>query len=397
MNEKQLRYIEAIARTQSIQSASALLGKNSSTLTRTLKKVEQDFNIRLFRRPQGGLTATAEGAVFLSFARDILKLCGELKQAAPGGQTCGHDLTENEIRYLLAIREMGSISQAAQELFIAQPSLSQILTGLEQDYGCMVFERSGQGVEPTAGGLAFLEKVQEIGELFRRLRIEMEEFQDLEKGTFTFGIPQNLGAYLLPVVLPAFNRRYPGIQVHFKENNSTELDKLLLTDKTDFSIMHFQEANESLAYEAFFRDPFYLVVPVEMSAGLGLPEQRYLTAEDIRGLRNIPFVMVAARQKLRQVADSILDQSGLRPEIRYVTKSMETAKRLAAAGMGVTFLPYSYLTLYSGMEGLACYQLDEGLGASWELVAAYPKKGRLSRSAREFLRILKECLVSMEP
>ncbi len=286
--------------------------------------------------------------------------------------------------------------KTAGELFIAQPSLSQTLMNLEHDYDRRIFVRTNEGVEPTADGLAFLEEVREIGGLFRQLRAQLEEFQDLKKGTITFGIPQNLGAYLLPVILPVFSSRYPGIQVHFRENNSTELDKLLLADKTDFSIMHNQEANESLTYEAFFEDPFYLVVPMGMKAGLGLPEHRNLRAEDLQILKTVPFVMVAARQKLRQVADSILEKSGIRPEIRYVTKSMETAKRLAAAGMGVTFLPYSYLTLYSGMEGLACYQLDGCLEASWELVVAYPKKGRLSRSAKEFLRVLKECLVSME-
>lgn len=62
--------------------------------------------------------------------------------------------------------------------------------------------------------------------------------------------------------------------------------------------------------------------------------------------------MVAGRQKLRQVADEILIHAGLEPEIRYTTKSMETAKRLTAAGMGITFLPHSYLTLFSGVEGL---------------------------------------------
>lgn len=67
--------------------------------------------------------------------------------------------------------------------------------------------------------------------------------------------------------------------------------------------------------------------------------------------------MVANRQKLRQVADSILEQLSIKPDIRCTTKSMETAKRLAAAGMGVTFLPHSYLNLFSGVDNLACYPL----------------------------------------
>ena len=75
--------------------------------------------------------------------------------------------------------------------------------------------------------------------------------------------------------------------------------------------------------------------------------------------------MVANRQKLRQVADSILAQLSIKPNIRYTTKNMETAKRLAAAGMGITFLPHSYLNLFSGVENLACYPLDPALQASW--------------------------------
>ena len=106
--------------------------------------------------------------------------------------------------------------------------------------------------------------------------------------------------------------------------------------------------------------------------------------------------MVASRQKLRQVADEILRKAGIRPDICCTTKSMETAKRLAAGGMGATFLPKSYMTLYSGTEGLSCYPLDEELGASWKLVAAYPADEKISRASREFLRTLKECLKNKE-
>lgn len=387
MNEKQLRYIVAIADTGSIQNAARALGKSPSTLTRTLRRMEENFNLRLFRRTSEGLAVTSEGEAALAVIREIIARFDRLR-----GQGGGCDLTENEIRYLLAIRECGSISRAAAELFVAQPSLSQVLMNVESGFGQAIFKRSSEGVAPTAFGEVFLEELRQIAGLYRKLALEMEEFQEMKRGTITFGIPQNLGAYLLPMVLPAFAGRYPGIRIRFKENNSTELDRLLLADKTDFSIMHFQEENEALAYETFFEDPFYLVVPGTMRGQLGFAEGEVLKAEDLKALAQAPFVMVASRQKLREVADQILEKSGIRPDIRYVTKSMETAKRLVAAGLGVTFLPGSYLTLYSGMEGLSCYRLDGSLLASWQLVAAYPKKERLSRSAREFLRVLKECL-----
>lgn len=58
--------------------------------------------------------------------------------------------------------------------------------------------------------------------------------------------------------------------------------------------------------------------------------------------------------------------------------------------MGITFLPHSYLNLFSGVENLACYPLDPALQASWKLVIGYPDSRLLSRCAKEFISFLKQ-------
>lgn len=388
MNEKQLRYVSAISQAGSVQTASRLLNKDSSTLTRNLKHLEEELGVSVFKRTPSGIQATAEGCVVLGAVKRILDCCDRLKEKGTA-----HNLTGNEIRYMLAIRECGTISKAAKELFIAQPSLSQILLQAEQDFGQPVFYRNREGLKESEFGSWFLDILSEIWQIHRTLLADLEEFQDLKKGRLTFGIPPNLGTYLLPRILPAFSKQYPGIQVSFKEYNSIELDRMILAGKVDFGIMHFQEYNEAMQYEDFFEDPFYLVIPDGMKAQLGFDEKEPLSVQKLQHIKNLPFIMVAGRQKLRQVADQILEQAQIVPEIRYTTKSMETAKRLVAAGMGITFLPGSYLDLFSDMEGIASYCLEDGLMASWKLVVAYPKKGKLSKSVREFLQILKRLLI----
>ena len=300
--------------------------------------------------------------------------------------------SENEIRYLLYIRENESISGAAETLFIAQPSLSQVLKEIENELGFEIFKRDRNGAMETEQGSLLLDQLEEIWKLWKAMKDELGEFQELKKGTVTIGIPMNLGACILPVVVPVFRKYYPGVNVFIRENNSQELEKMMLSHKVDFCIMHFQKALEKVCYDEFYDDPFYLAVPEVFQSQVSLPEGKPLNAEDVRQLKKTPFVMVASRQKLRQVADEILGKAGIKPQICCTTKSMETAKRLAAGGMGATFLPKSYMTLYSGTEGLKCYPLDEKLGASWKLVAAYPADEKLSRVSREFLRVLKECL-----
>lgn len=384
MNQQQLIFIREIARTGTIRGAAACVDRTPSALTRGLKSVENELGCQLFRRIREGMVPTSEGETVLSYGERILKSLQEIKEK--------RIWSENEIRYLLCIRENKSITGAAETLFIAQPSLSQVLKEVEEEVGFKIFQRDRRGAEETKEGAELLEQLEEVWKLWKEMREELGEYRELKKGTVTIGIPMNLGACILPVVVPVFRRRYPGVKVFIRENNSQELEKMMLSHKVDFCIMHFQKALDEVCYDEFSEDPFYLAVPEIFQSQVSLSEEKSLKAEDIRQLKKLPFVMVASRQKLRQVADEILRKAGIRPDICCTTKSMETAKRLAAGGMGATFLPKSYMTLYSGTEGLSCYPLDKELGASWKLVAAYPADEKLSRASREFLRTLKECL-----
>ncbi|MCI8888819.1 MAG: LysR family transcriptional regulator [Hungatella sp.] len=389
MNERQLRYIHAIAKERSILKASLFLNKNPSTITRVLKHCEEELTVSLFNRTRAGMVPTAEGERVVELSEKILSELDRIEEWA--GQA-SHSWKEQEIRYLLAVREYRNISKAAKELYMAQPSLSQTIKELEETLGSLIFMRKKDGVKETRFGHELLNRLESVGACYRELEVELEEFRQMRKGAVTLGIPLNLGAYLLPAVVPPFRQRFPGIKIQIRENNSSELERLMIAGKLDFCVLHFHEKLEQVEYEMFFEEPFCLVIPKSAKSRLHLPQDRELTKEDFLKLAQEPFVMVSARQKLRQVADGILKNAGIVPDICCTTKSMETAKRLAAAGMGMTLLPRSYLNLYSGVEGLECYPLSPDLKGSWKLTVAYPKEKKLSRGSREFLKVIKETL-----
>ncbi|MBU5481676.1 LysR family transcriptional regulator [Blautia sp. MSJ-19] len=376
MNERQLRYFCTIAREENIQKAAAVLHKDSSTLTRTVKNMEEEIDAPLFKRTREGLVLTAEGETTIRFARKVLETTKECHSL--------HSWTEQEIRYLLEVNEQGRISAAAEKLFVAQPSLSQKLWQIEKDLGNPLFERNRRGVRSTEYGKHIIETLKQVEELYRQYRKELEECMEMKKGTVTVGIPMNLGTCLLPAILPAFARQYPKVKVNIREGNSSELEKLLLEKKVDFCIMHEHDTGDMVQLKSFSEDPFYLVIPRMMKNRLPFKEAQQLSAENLKKLQDVPFVMVAKRQKLRQVTDQILENAGIIPEICCTTRNMETAKRLVAAGMGVTILPQSYLTLYSGTENLEWFLLDKSLNASWKLVMANLKGEKLSGCSRRF-------------
>lgn len=385
MDERQLRYAQAIRAAGSLTGAAGALGREPSTLARALKKLEGELGAALFRRGALGLTATREGEVFFEYADEAFRLLAAMNRAEEG------NLTEREMEYLLAIRRERGIARAAKSLYVAQPSLSQILMKIEKECGFPIFARQRDGVAETEAGRRFLDQVEELSGIYGRLRRDMEEFQQMRRGLVSFGIPYNLGTSLLPDILPQFTSRYPGVEVRFFENNSVELDRMVLEGKTDFNIMHFQKEKENLCYETLEVDPFCLAVPESWQKRLGLEgEGQKIGKKELKALENESFVMVARGQKLRQTADEILSRAQVKPLIRCSTKSMETAKRLAAAEMGLTLLPQSYVTLFSDTRGLRCFSLKEELQGAWTIVAVYPKEGTLPRCSREFLRMLRE-------
>lgn len=80
MNDKELKYMLAIAGEGSIQKAAASLGKNPSSLSRAVQRIEEELDITLFRRTPSGLVPTAEGEVYLAAAGEILELYASLKR-----------------------------------------------------------------------------------------------------------------------------------------------------------------------------------------------------------------------------------------------------------------------------------------------------------------------------
>lgn len=137
MNQQQLIFIREIARTGTIRGAAACVDRTPSALTRGLKSVENELGCQLFRRIREGMVPTSEGETVLSYGERILKSLQEIKEK--------RIWSENEIRYLLCIRENKSITGAAETLFIAQPSLSQVLKEAEEEVGFKIFQRDRRG------------------------------------------------------------------------------------------------------------------------------------------------------------------------------------------------------------------------------------------------------------
>lgn len=95
-----------------------------------------------------------------------------------------------ELDYIVTVANEGSISRAAEKLFMAQSSLSQAVRLFEQDLGTPIFVRTARGVRPTSAGEAFIFHARQILQQYQEARSEASDIENLRAAlSFSASVP----------------------------------------------------------------------------------------------------------------------------------------------------------------------------------------------------------------
>lgn len=168
-----------------------------------------------------------------------------------------------ELNYVVTVANEGSISRAAEKLFMSQSSLSQAIRVLEQDLGTSVFVRTTRGVRPTAAGDAFIFHAKQILQQYRAACSEAADIENLNGGTVIFGISTYRGTYLLPPVLKRFRALYPKVHVEICEMDSIDLEDQLLEGLLDLALIAAPPVRIRHGVSPFMRDEIMIVTTAD--------------------------------------------------------------------------------------------------------------------------------------
>lgn len=270
-------------------------------------------------------------------------------------------MNERELLYIKTIADTQSISKAAEELFIAQPSLSQALQRIERELGTHLFIREPRGMKLTYAGEKYYLMAKEILDIYSDFKSEITHINELKAGRLVIGIARYMGMNILPNVLPKFNKNYPNIEIIIREENTRVLENLVLGGNVDFALTHVhkKEMNEKINYEILKEDEFLLVTPkayLKDSDKIKVKDGKSYV--DLRDLEGEKFILLDINKGIRKVQDRTIKSYGISPDVVFTTKNFETAKRLAANGMGITIIPKDYLNIFSQDKNYDSFNLS---------------------------------------
>jgi DNA-binding transcriptional LysR family regulator len=297
-----------------------------------------------------------------------------------------------QLRGFCYAAQSGSVSKAAERLFLSQPTVSLQIQAIERELGVALFERRGPRIRLTPDGETLyaiarplVEGLDTLPETFAARR------GDLHSGGLDIATGESTLLYLMPGYLKRFAEAYPGIRL--KVHNVTGRDgmAMLRVDEVDFAVGSMLEVPDDISYHpVFWYDPV-LITPLDHP----LADKRDVTLEDIS-----PHGLILPPRHLStwRMVNLVFQQHHLQYNVALEAGGWEVIKKYVELGMGISIVTSICLT---GAERLKRIPLDKYFPKrSYGVVL---RRGKfLSPQARRFIEMMdpeffvKEAVASSE-
>lgn len=239
------------------------------------------------------------------------------------------------LQYFVKIVDVGSLTQAADILHVAQPALSQQIATLESETRQQLLVRTKRGVTPTAAGTALYRHAQLILRQVEQARADMKAAGQGLSGAVSVGLaPGTAAAELAVPLLRTVRERHPGIVLYLNETYGTTLSELIMTGRMDLAVLYGgTTAVHGLSYQLLLLEPLFLVGPGTMER----PGETVALAD----IADLELVLPRPYNIVRKMVDDACAGAGLAPHVVAEIESDGTLTAVIGEGLGVTILPAS--------------------------------------------------------
>lgn len=294
--------------------------------------------------------------------------------------------TLRQLKYFVTTVEAGSVAEASRQLYIAQPSISTAIKGLEESFNVQLFIRHhAQGVSLTPSGARFYRKAQELLRMAHEFEQNALADNDIVTGQIDIGCFETVAPLYLPELIAGFSELYPGVKIRIRDGEQQELVQGLTAGTFDLAFLYDHDLDSTIATEPLMppQKPYVL-----------LPEHHRFASQAQVSLHDLclePMILLDV-QPSRTYFVSLFHALGLTPNIVFSSPSIEMVRGMVGQGFGFSLLvtrPHSECT-YDGKK-VVIIDIAETVAPSG-LAAARLKRGQLTKPAQLFMDFCRERL-----
>jgi len=285
--------------------------------------------------------------------------------------------TNQQLRAFEVTARLLSMTRAAEELHISQPTVSIQLRELAESVGMPLFEQQGKRLALTGAGLELQETVREIFTSWGRFESRIAEMQGVQRGTLRLAAVTT-AEYLLPQLLGPFCDNHPGIEVELAVENRRTILQRLEQDMDDLTVIMVPPEDARLRVLPFRENPLVVIAAAEHR----LAGQKCT----LKQLQDERWLLREAGSGGRLIVEAHFAKAGFSPRVAMALGSNEAIKHAVAGGLGVTILSRHAL---EGSEELVELEVA-GFPLAGQFSFVMREGRRLSPAAEAFLQFAQE-------
>jgi DNA-binding transcriptional LysR family regulator len=262
-----------------------------------------------------------------------------------------------QLKYFVRIVELGSVSRAAADLFIAQPALSHQMANLEEELKVKLLSRSVRGVSATEAGEVFYRHARAMLRQMERMRTDVQHAGDYPQGLVSVGLPSSAATLLAPSLIAEAAAKYPDIQLQITESLSGHLEELVVNGRIEMSLLFEplapdtgtarQKVSSHLDVRPLLIEDLFLMSAQGVGDGDTVSlAQAAPCALALPGRSNVT----------RQIIDAAFQAAGHEMRVLAELDSLATIRAVVASGVGATI---GSAAIPGGTAGLRVQRITE--------------------------------------
>ena len=285
-------------------------------------------------------------------------------------------------RVFYTVAKCGSLTKAAEELYISQPAVSQAIKQLESQLGGKLFNRTHRGMELSeTGGKQIFATVEKALKLFEDAESKYIELKDTATGVVRICASDTVATHFLLPYIKEYHEKYPNVNLILQNGTSSETIELLKNNKGDIGFVNLpiDDTDINLSNTVMqLHDTF-----VCSSKFKELTEK----VVDLKRLQDYPLLMLELSTATRQAIVSFAHSQGvhLHPEIELA--SLELMVELAKNGIGIACIPREFVK--GALDDGSLLEIKTNPTLPIRAIGlALPKDTTLTFAVKEFIKLM---------
>lgn len=274
----------------------------------------------------------------------------------------------------------GSVTAAAQQLYVSQPAVSRLVADLELAVGLTLFERKNRRLFPTPEGRMLFNEIEKTFVGLEKIASRAEEIRSFRSGSIRIAAMPALSFSILPTVIKEFTLACPGIHISHNLSSSESVFDWLGSHQMDIGIAALPAHKTVAQIELLPSPPCCCILP----AGSALAHHDVIAPQDLAG---VPFISLMASSMLRRRIDAVFQAAGVQRQMVMETPYSLSAMQFAKLGIGTTIVdPFSARALVDDSIIVKPFVPE----IPYEFGLLFPGSAALSLAAQKFVDMLRD-------